>query len=124
MLSNASSCQVIKQGYMRRIRELTIGQEFSNVRRREYSLSLNRLLNFRRTRRGRYRSTKPLPKLLRRLGTELSMRVRESLLYPSLTGLKYTSDWIRFSILGQDFLATGGHGSRFVRISLDRKCEY
>ena len=88
MLSNASSCQVIKQGYMRRIRELTIGQEFSNVRRREYSLSLNRLLNFRRTRRGRYRSTKPLPKLLRRLGTELPTRVRESLLYPSLTGLK------------------------------------
>ena len=64
---------------------------FQHVRRSSYSCSLNRLLNFRRTSRGRYRSTKSLPNFLRRLSTGVPTQSRESLLYASLTGLKCTS---------------------------------
>uniref|UniRef100_M4BZ81 Uncharacterized protein n=1 Tax=Hyaloperonospora arabidopsidis (strain Emoy2) TaxID=559515 RepID=M4BZ81_HYAAE len=88
MLSNARSCQVIKHRDMRWIRELTIGQEFSNVCRRAYSRSLSRPLIFRRTSRGLYRSTKSLPRLLRHLSTGPPTRGRESSLYAIFTGLK------------------------------------
>ena len=93
MISNARSCQDIKQSDMRWIRELSIGHEFRNVRRRAYNRFLNRLPNFLRASRGRYRNIKSLSKLLSRLSTGVPMRGRESFPYASLTGLRCTSGW-------------------------------